>query len=425
MKEADKDMAGWRVSPNLALNQQVEARQATGESIVHLGFGEARLPAFPPLVERLVAGAGRNSYGPVAGGQAVREAIAGYFTRRRLPTDASQIVIGPGSKPLLMALNLVVPGDVLLPRPAWNTYAPQAELAGKKAFHVPITPAAGGVPDPGALRETILAARALGRDPRIVILTLPDNPTGTLAPAKLVREICTIAEQEDLLIISDEIYRDLMHDPSVSVASPAEFAPPRTVVTTGLSKSLAVGGWRIGAARFPAGPWGERIRDGVVSFASEVWSTVAGPMQEVAEYAFTEPPEIRAYVERTAQLHGTVARAVHQILVGAGASCRPPTGGFYVYPDFGQVRSRLALLGVTDSESLQRYLADEHGIVVLAGHLLGDDFGALRFKAATSMLYGSTPVQQLAALEASDPLRVPHISDVLTRLEEAFTKLCA
>jgi aspartate aminotransferase len=424
VKGAGQDMAGWRLSPNLALNQEVAARLANGESLVHMGFGEARLPAFAPLVQRLIAGAGRTSYDPVAGGKAVREAVAGYFSRRRMATSPEQVVVGPGSKPLLMALNLVVPGDVLLPRPAWNTYAPQAELAGKKAFHVPIAASAGGVPDPAALRETILAARALGRDPRIMILTLPDNPTGTLASPRLIRELCTIAEQEDLLIISDEIYRDVVHDPSVSMVSPAELAPPRTIVTTGLSKSLALGGWRIGVARFPEGPWGSRIRDGVLSFASEVWSTLAGPMQEVAEYAFSEPPEIREYMASSARLHGAVARAVHQIMVGVGASCRPPAGGFYVYPDFGPLRGKLGLLGITDSESLQRYLLDEYGIVVLGGHLLGDDSGALRFKAATSMLYGDTATQQLQALEAADPLRVPHISDVLTRIDEAFSKLC-
>jgi aspartate aminotransferase len=418
-------MASWRVSPNLALNQLVAARQADGESIVHLGFGEARLPAFAPLVERLIAGASRNAYGPVAGGSAVREAAAGYFSRRRMPTSPDQIVVAPGSKPLLMALNLVVPGDVLIPKPAWNTYAPQAELAGKKAFGVPIPAEAGGIPDPAALRETILAARALGRDPRIVILTLPDNPTGTLATPNLIREICTIAEQEDLLIISDEIYRDVVHDPRTPFISPAELVPPRTVVTSGFSKSLALGGWRIGVARFPDGPWGNQIRDGVVSFASEVWSTLAGPMQEVAEYAFNEPPELRQRLADSARLHGAVARAVHQIMVDAGATCRPPTGAFYVYPDFEPVRGKLSLLGITDSDSLRQHILDEYGIVVLAGHLLGDDFGALRFKAATSMLYGDTAELQQLALDSADPTRLPHVRDVLTRIEEAFTKLCA
>lgn len=118
-------MNDMRMSPNLALNQLVAQRQAAGEPLIHLGFGESRLPAFEPLVERLAAGAHRNAYGPVAGSPAVRNAAAGYFSRRRIPTDAEQIVVAPGSKPLLMALNLAVPGDVLLPRPAWNTYAPR------------------------------------------------------------------------------------------------------------------------------------------------------------------------------------------------------------------------------------------------------------------------------------------------------------
>ncbi|WP_433335410.1 pyridoxal phosphate-dependent aminotransferase [Spirillospora sp. CA-294931] len=417
-------MIGRRLSPNLALNQLVARRRGDGESIVHLGFGEARLPAFRPLVERLVAGAERSLYGTVAGSTAVREAAAGYFTRRRVAAAPDQIVVAPGSKPLLMALNMVIPGDVLLPRPCWNTYAPQAAYAGKRAFGVPIPDECGGVPEPAALRETVRAARARGHDPRIVVLTLPDNPTGTLAPPSLVREICAIAEEEDLYLISDEIYRDLLHDPARPVLSPAEVVPRRTVVTTGLSKSLAIGGWRIGVACFPDGAWGRDILAGVTSFASEVWSTLAGPMQEVAAYAFAEPVELREHLAAIVRLHGAVAREVHRSTVAAGATCRPPTGGFYIYPDFEPVRGALERRGITDSDSFQRQLLDEFGVAVLAGHHLGDDEGALRFKAATGQLYGETQEQQELALRAEDPLRLRHITETLTRIEESFAKLC-
>ncbi|MEU1436873.1 aminotransferase class I/II-fold pyridoxal phosphate-dependent enzyme [Streptomyces sp. NPDC005786] len=415
-------MSDMRMSPNLALNQLVAQRQAAGEPLIHLGFGESRLPAFAPLVERLAAGAHRNAYGPVAGSPGVRAAAAGYFGRRRLPTDPEQIVVAPGSKPLLMAINHAVPGDVLLPRPAWNTYAPQARLAGKHPIAVPIPEECGGVPDPDALRECVRAARALGHDPRIMVLTLPDNPTGTLAPPAMIRELCAIAEEEGLLIVSDEIYRDVMHDPAADYLSPAEVAPGITVVATGLSKSLAVGGWRIGVARFPEGPWGDWIRSGVLSVASEVWSTLAGPMQEVAEYAFGEPEEIRDRLRASARLHGAVARDVHRIVVEAGARCRPPTGGFYVYPDFEPVREELGKHEVDDSASLARRMLDL-GVVVLAGHLLGDEPGALRFKCATSMLYGESAEQQERALAAEDPLSLPHVRSVLDRIEESFLQL--
>ncbi|MFI7435814.1 aminotransferase class I/II-fold pyridoxal phosphate-dependent enzyme [Micromonospora haikouensis] len=158
------------------------------------------------------------------------------------------------------------------------------------------------------------------------MLTLPDNPTGTLAGADLIREVCAVAEAEDLTIVSDEIYRDVLHDPATPFLSPAEVVGHRTVTTTGLSKSLAVGGWRIGALRTPADDAGRRLRDRLVSFASDMWSTLPGPMQQVSAYAFAEPPEIRARLAASARLHGAVARAVHRSAVAAGATCRPPTG---------------------------------------------------------------------------------------------------
>lgn len=416
-------MVGRTISPNMALDQLIARRQACGEDILHLGFGESRLPAPAVLVERLAAGAVSNRYGPVAGSSAVRQAVAGYFIRRRLPTDASQIVVGPGTKPLLMALQMVIPGDTVLPSPCWNTYEPQARLAGKSAIRVPITESYGGVPDPSALREAIRAARALGGDPRIVVLTLPDNPTGTLAPPEAIEQVCAIAEEEDLYIVSDEIYRDTVHDPERDVRSPAEIAPERTVVLSGLSKNLALGGWRIGAVRFPDGAWGTRVRDQVVSFASEVWSTLAGPMQEVAVHAYSEPPEIRARLVTDARLHGAVAREMHRVITEIGALCRPPEAGFYVYPDLAPFKDQLADQGIEDALSLQHHLLDELGIGVLAGVHLGDDGRALRFRAATSMLYGNDADEQQAALDAERPLELPHVREAITRVEDGFRRL--
>ena len=332
-------------------------------------------------------------------------------------------MVAPGSKALLVALQLAVPGDVLLPAPCWVTYAPQAVLAGKKVFGVPIPAECGGVPDPDALREAVHAARAVGADPRIVVLTAPDNPTGTTATPDLVRRICAVAEAEDLLLVSDEIYRDLLHDADFEYLSPAEVSPERTVVVTGLSKSLALGGWRIGVMRFPGTDDGERMRADVASVASEVWSTLAGPMQEVLEYAFDEPAELVARRDADARLHGALARAVHDIAVKAGALVRPPTGGFYAYPDFEPLRDRLAAVGILDGAALQDHLLEQHGVAVLAGVHFGDDPRALRFRAATSVLYGDRPELQHQAMDAADPTAVPHVARALDAVERAFTAL--
>src|ERR1700733_5698856 len=412
-------------SANLALDQLVAEREAAGQSIVHLGFGESRPPILPALAARLGSGAEQNAYGPVVGRLATREAIAGYFARRNLPTDPTQIITAPGSKLLLLALQIVVPGDVILPRPCWNSYPSHVRLAGKHALPINIPRAYGGVPDPTGLRRALRMARNRGIDPSILILTLPDNPTGTVAPPAVVRALCEIAAQENLLVISDEIYRDVIHDPATAFLSPAEIVPDRTVITTGLSKSLALGGWRVGAARFPDGIYGVQLRNAVSAYASETWSALSAPMQEVAAYAYSEPEEIRAHLTASTQLHGAVARAIYGLALSAGATCRPPTAGFYVYPDFELIRDRLRLNSITDSASLQRYLLEELAIAVLAGHHLGDDPRALRFKASSSMLYGASREQQWAALHAADPVRLPHIADMLSRVEEALMKLGA
>lgn len=416
-------MVTGHVSPNLLLNEEVERRRADGESIVHLGLGESRLPVFPPLMERLAAGARLNAYGPVAGGRGVRESVAGYFERRRVPTHPDQIVVAPGSKALLMALQLVVPGDVIVPRPSWVTYQPQVELAGKRAWRVDIPAEFGGAPSPSALDDAVRGARSRGGDPRVVVVTLPDNPTGTTAPPEVVRGLCDVAEREDLLLVSDEIYRDLAHDPDAPFLSPAEVAPERTVVITGLSKSLSLGGWRIGAARLPDGARGARLGRRVAAAASEVWSTLAAPMQEVAEYAYSEPPELRARLARDTRLHAAVAAGVHRVLSEAGVPNRTPTAGFYCYPDLEPLRPSLESRGVTGSEGLQRHLLDEFGVAVLSGHHFGDDPAALRVRLATSMLYGHTPREQYAVLRAPDPLVVEPVRSALERLRETLVKI--
>lgn len=410
-------------SPNLALDEQISQRRRAGESLVHLGFGESQLPVPDFLADRLRIGASRNAYGQISGELDCREAAAGYFNRRRIAAEPSQIMLAPGSKPILLALMAVLPGAIVLPRPCWVTYPPQARLFAREVIGVRTPPDTGGVPDPDLLMPALRAARRAGHRPRAMVLTLPDNPTGTFAPKATVRRLAEVAEQEDLLIISDEIYRDIVHDPWDSITSPAELVPDRTVVTCGLSKSLALGGWRIGFARFPATQAGIALRAQVLAVASEIWSTLAGPMQEVAQYALGEPVELTAHLRASTRLHAAVAAAVHELMVAAGADCRRPTGGFYVYPDFELIRDQLATKGISDSATLQQHLLDRLGVAVLGGHHFGDEPSALRFRAATSMLYGSSVAERWQALSSPNPLALPHIADQLAFLSTALGTL--
>jgi aspartate aminotransferase len=239
-----------------------------------------------------------------------------------------------------------------------------------------------------------------------------------------VRAVCDVAERHDLMVISDEIYRDLVHDEQAPYLSPAEVIPHRTVVTSGLSKSLAVGGWRIGVARLPDGPRGAALTAEVASIASEIWSVAAVPVQRAAAWAFTEPDSLRERVRLSRRLHGLVARAVADEFRGAGAEVPEPHGGFYCYPDLERHRDRLrAVHGVDDGPGLATALLDGPGIATLPGSAFGDATSALRLRVATSRLYGPTREQQEDALTADDPLALPWISAQLSDLRAGLDQL--
>jgi aspartate/methionine/tyrosine aminotransferase len=402
------------LSATLAANEDIERRRRAGERVLHLAFGEAGLPVHPALRDKLAAASERNGYGPVAGAAELRGAAAGYWTRRGLTTDPELVVCGPGSKSLLYGLLLAIGGDIVLPMPSWVSYAAQADLVGSRAILVPAPAGEGGVPDPDRVVSAVLHARAQGRTVRSLLVTLPDNPTGRLAPPETISRLVDVARDLDLLIISDEIYRDLLHDPVLPYTSPADLAPERTVVTTGLSKSLALGGWRIGVARLPDGA--HDLRGSLLAVASEIWSAPAAPVQEAAAYAFTDPPELVERIVRSRRLHGTLVHAVRDRFVETGASVPVPQGGFYLYPDLSHLR-----LG--GSAEITKLLLEDHGIGVLPGHAFGDDPAAARVRVAVSLLYGETAEQRMSALNSADPVKLPWIAESLDHLSTGLKQL--
>ncbi|MGW8376632.1 pyridoxal phosphate-dependent aminotransferase [Actinacidiphila sp. SB3-2] len=417
-------------SATLAIDETLRARRAAGERVLHLGFGEAGLPVPAGVAAALAGAAERNGYGAVVGSAEAREAAAGWFGRRGTPTGPDQVLFAPGSKALLFALLLCIPGDVVLPRPAWVSYAAQSALAGKRVIGVPVPEEAGGVPDPALLEGELARARAAGAEPGVLVVTVPDNPTGTVARADHLREVCAIASRHGLAVIADEIYAELVHGDgrsgeAGSAPRASDHLPERTVVTTGLSKSMALGGWRIGFARVPDGAWGRRLRAELTGVASEVWSSLAAPQQAAAAHVLQDPPEVTAHIARSGALHAAVAGAVHAEFTAAGARCRAPEAGFYLYPDFEPVRPALERQGIATGRQLADALLSRYGVGVLPGASFGDAPEGLRARVATSLLYGDSAEQRWTSLHAEDPTSLPWVSDALSHLRTALGDLTA
>jgi aspartate aminotransferase len=417
---------GVPVSATLAANEALESRRRRGEPVLPLAFGEAGLPVHPRLIAELADTAGLGAYGPVAGTRRLRAAAAGYWARRSLPTDPDSVVAGPGSKALLFGTLLALGTDVAVPRPSWVSYAAQATLIGATPHFVPAADGEGGICDATALEAAIRASRADGRPIGAVLVTMPDNPTGRLASPAAVRELCATAERNDLVIISDEIYRDLVYDPSATFLSPADVAPERTVVTTALSKNLAVGGWRIGVARMPDGQAGVVLRNRLLGIASEIWSAATGPVQHAAAVALEEPDELTERVTRSRSLHAAVSQAAVRMCVTAGLDVAPPQAAFYLYPDFAPWRHHLrGKFGVRTGADLAALLLNRYGAGSLPGSAFGESASSLRLRLATGLLYGETDKQREQALTAPDPLTLPWISASMTRLGDILADIVA
>lgn len=374
-------------SATLTMNEAVAKRRSSGRETIHLGFGEAAFPLHPLLNTGLAEAAKRTGYAPVLGIPALRQAIAGYLSRKRgVMFSSDQIVVGPGSKPLLYALLQILEGDLLLPVPSWVSYAPHARLAGRRVIEVETDPGDHHRLTPQALSQAVAQAHKDGAYPRILLVNTPSNPTGSMFDRANVEAIAHWAREAGVTIISDEIYAELAHGWREHV-SPSRFYPEGCIVTGGLSKAFSAGGWRLGYAALPSTMEGTQAMAALRALASEIWSAAATPVQEAALAAFALNDSIEQYVQRSARIHGYVAGKFYDTLVSLGVPCPRPAGAFYLYPDFYPWRPALMERGISTSEELVHYLLEEWDIATLPGTVFGERPEALRLRLATSMLY--------------------------------------
>jgi aspartate/methionine/tyrosine aminotransferase len=387
---------------------------------------EDGLPVLPELSAVLATAAGRAESEPVGGGPALLDATCGHWDRRGLPTEADRVVAAPGAPALLLALTAALGGDVLVPRPCAAWWAPYARLLGRPAFHVPTQAESGGVPDPYALLETVRRVRAEGGDPRLLVLSVADDPTATVAPPELLHETLEAAVGEGLHLVSDETWRDTVHDPHGTVLlSPAEMLPDRVTVLTDLAGALLPTGWPAAAARFPAGGSdGNGLHARVLDVLTALGARVATPVAAAAAYALEEPEPVVARRRAVVRLHARVAAAAYTAVTAAGAVARPPQAGRHLYVDLDPLRPGLATHGVDDAQDLEDFLTARLGMPAPGGHRFGDDLGALRVRLSTGPLLGAgTDEERAHCLDSPSPLELPHVRRALILLESVFDDL--
>jgi aspartate aminotransferase len=332
--------------------------EAEGKHIVHLEIGEPDFATPDNIVEAAVGAMqnGYTHYTPASGIWEAREAVA-QFVGRTLSTEVEpgDVVLVPGSKNVLLftLLACVEPGDeVILPDPGYPAYASQVNFI-------------GAVPKTVTLREDKnfrmdldeLASLVTPKT-RMLIINTPQNPTGGVLTEEDVDFVCDLAHKHDLLVVSDEIYSQLVYGfKHVSPLSRAGMRE-RTVLMDGLSKSYAMTGWRLGYA---VAPHALAAKLDTLMINS---SSCAAAFTQIAAIEALGSPESEHAVHRMIKVferrRDLVVDGMNEI---PGVRCLRPQGSFYVFPNVEGTGF--------DEHELASRLLNEAGVAVLPGTAFG------------------------------------------------------
>jgi len=383
-------------SATVAINERCNAMLQRGERVYKLGLGQSPFPVPQPVVQALRDAAHEKDYLPVRGLRALRDEVAAYHGRRDgLQRSGDDVLVGPGSKELMFLLQLVYYGDLVIPAPAWVSYAPQARIIGRQV-HMLQTRSQDGWRLQASQLETLCEGDP--ERPRVVVLNYPSNPTGGTYTEDELRELARVAKRFRVVLLSDEIYGELHHrGEHVSIA---RFYPEGTIISAGLSKWCGAGGWRVGTFLFP--PDMGWLLDAMAAAASETYTSTSAPIQFAAVRAFQGGAELDDYLERSRRVLRALGGAVHTRLAAAGVQSAPPTGGFYLLPDFGAKRGALAARGITTSPQLCEALLADTGVAILPGHDFGRPEEELLARLAYVDFDGAAAIAALPATEDAD-----------------------
>lgn len=348
-------------SATLAINEYSNELIRQGRKVYKLGFGQSPFPVPDVVVNELIAHAHEKDYLPVKGLYTLRERVAHYHSvRTEMDTKPENVLIGPGSKELLYIAQVCFDGDLVVPSPSWVSYAPQAQITGKESLWIDTSSSSKKMLDSIAL-ENFCAQHPTRRF--MLILNYPSNPTGSTYSVDELKSLAEVARKYGLLIISDEIYGELLHTGEhVSISS---YYPEGTIVSSGLSKWCGAGGWRLGTFTFP-----ENLRwlvEAMAVVASETFTATSAPIQYAAVRAFEFGPDVEAYVQDSRKVLKAIAAYTYSELSAIGLTMPPPQGGFYLFPNFEKFRKRLLRKEIDTSTKLCKVLLEETGVALLPG----------------------------------------------------------
>ncbi|MFF2449982.1 pyridoxal phosphate-dependent aminotransferase [Neobacillus sp. NPDC058068] len=373
-------------SSTLAITAKAKELKEQGVDVIGLGAGEPDFNTPSHILDAAYRSMneGHTKYTPSAGLPALKKAIIKKFENDQgLSYKPNEIIVGNGAKHALYTLFQVLLNDgdeVIIPAPYWVSYPEQVKLAGGVPVYIEgleqnqfkITP------------EQLL--KAITKKTKAVIINSPSNPTGVLYTAEELLELGKICLEENILIVSDEIYEKLIYGGAlhVSIAQLSPELKEQTIIINGVSKSHSMTGWRIGYA---AG--NNQVIEAMTNLASHSTSNPTTTAQYAAIAAYNGPQEtVRemrlAFEERLAIIYD-------KLVAIPGFTCVKPQGAFYLYPN---VRVAAEMTGFQNVDDFAEALLVEAKVAVIPGSGFGTPDN-IRLSYATSLEQLETAVSRI------------------------------
>jgi aspartate aminotransferase len=362
-----------QLTPSLTLSIDSKAKAMKAEGLDVCGFGAGEPDSDTPehikraAIEALEAGF--TKYTPNAGIPELRQAIADKLaTDNGLNYRAGQIVVSNGAKHACYNAILATcqPGDeVVIPAPYWVSYPDMVRLVGAEPVIVPTSERNAWKMRPEDF-ENAMTPRT-----KMLIMNSPGNPTGSVYTREELEAIVNVAAEEDIYVLSDEIYEKLVYDDAkhVSIGSLSKEAYDLTITVNGFSKSYAMTGWRLGYLAAP-----DAVARAVDSIQSHTSSNPSSFSQYGALAALKGDQQPLADMREEFEMRRNYM--FDRISKISNVTAVKPQGAFYILVNISQ-------LGLTSQNFADRLLSKAN-VAVVPGAAFGDD-RTVRFSYATSL----------------------------------------
>ena len=347
-------------SLTLSIDSKAKALRAEGVDVYSFGAGEPDFdtPEHIKAAAIEALNAGFTKYTPSSGTPELRAAISEKFKRDNgLEYKPSEIIVSNGAKQSCFNAIMAVCGEgdeVIIPAPYWLSYPEMVRLAGAEPVIVQTTAENDWKMTPQQFEE------AMSPRTKMVIINSPGNPTGAVYSKEELRAIVEVAADEEITILSDEIYECLTYDGAehVSVASLTPEARDLTITVNGFSKAYAMTGWRLGYLGAP-----EKIAKAIDSMQSHATSGPCSFAQKGGLAALTGSQQCVADMREEFNIRREYMferlSAIHNV------SAVKPKGAFYMLADISK-------LGMTSTNFADRLLSKAN-VAVVPGVAFGDD----------------------------------------------------